>query len=56
MDAIDYTPPTQAEREYIDWVMRRHEAIRNCPNCNQTAKAIAHVQAQWVVAGIDKDE
>lgn len=32
-DAIDYTPPSTGEREYLDWAMRHHEATRNtAPN------------------------
>lgn len=33
-----------------------HRARMNCPNCNPTARAYAHAQAKWIVAGIDKDE
>ena len=31
-------------------------ALKDCPHCNPTAKAIRQAQAQWVVAGIDKGE
>lgn len=30
--------------------------MNDCPRCNATARAIAYVIAQWVVAGIDKGE
>lgn len=28
MDAIDYTPPTTQEREFLDWAMAQHKAKR----------------------------
>ena len=46
------------EPELVETVRRgieAHVARMNCPNCNPTARAISRVQAQWVVAGIDKD-
>ncbi len=32
------------------------EPAPECPRCGPTARAISLVQAQWIVAGIDKGE
>lgn len=29
MDAIDYTPPTKQEREFLDWAMAKHKEKLN---------------------------
>lgn len=45
---------TTAER--IARLLERVGFRHVCPHCDPTAKAIRHVQAQWVVAGIDRGE
>ena len=45
----------QAIREHIAR-MRGEQPSNECPRCNPTARAIAFVQALWVVAGMDKGE
>lgn len=53
---------TEREREIahanFNAFKRRLERERKneCPNCNPTAQAYALVEAQWVVAGIDKGD
>lgn len=56
---VTVTEWLQPEPELVEAVRRgveAHIARMNCPNCNPTARAYARVQAQWVVAGIDKGE
>ena len=44
-DAIDYTPPSTGEREYLDWAMRHHEATRNtAPN----GRSRQERNARWI--------
>jgi len=51
---VRFTRRNRAVPRYV--AMRNAREARECPNCNPTAKAIKRVQAQWVVAGIDKGE
>ena len=53
---------TEREREiahanYAAFKRRLERERKNeCPNCNPTAQAYALVEAQWVVAWIDKGD
>lgn len=53
------TPILTPEPELVQTIREAVEAhkarISDCPRCNPTAKAYALVEAQWVVAGIDKE-
>jgi hypothetical protein len=43
--------------ETIREAVEAHKArMSDCPRCNPTAKSYALVEAQWVVAGIDKGD
>ena len=54
------TPIETPDRELVERIraalpVNRAPAIE-CPRCNPTAKAYALVEAQWIVAGIDKGD
>jgi hypothetical protein len=57
MNQHDFLPPDPETVELIraSLPVNRAPAIE-CPRCNPTAQAYALVEAQWVVAGIDKGD
>ncbi len=58
MTEHDFLPPDPETVEMIRAALpnRGPATAPECPRCGPTARAISLVQAQWIVAGIDKGE